>query len=76
MRTELSFKLVCSVCQSTLEADIEKKEDTVNSITRIKCGSAFKCGAVMAIKPCAKCYSEAGKAARLIKQALAEVGNG
>ena len=70
MRTKLSFELVCSVCQSTLEADTEEKRDTVNRISSIKCGSAFECKATMAIRPCAKCARDHEAPITQIKEAL------
>ena len=50
MRTKLSFNLVCSVCGSSLEADLDK---TNKSFT-----SALDCSMTMAIFPCDICISK------------------
>ena len=63
MRTEITFRLECSVCGSQLEADNEKTSNT--------CDSAYKITTNMAIVPCTACMREAKAPALAIKNALA-----
>ena len=66
MRTRLSFTLVCSQCGDELECDTDPKA--------VKQGMAFPtrthAEAVMTIRPCQHCIEEAGKPAKLLKEAL------
>jgi C4-type Zn-finger protein len=62
MRTDIRFKLTCSVCGGALEADSDK--------SKIDYNSAFVANSVMAIKPCSVCYSNAKEPARMIARAL------
>jgi|GEM_PF-4353641 hypothetical protein len=65
MRTEISFKLVCSQCGETLECYASTKERNC-----VHFGSAYKAEASLAIKPCDKCMAAAKEPARLMRQAL------
>ena len=64
LRTEIKFKLVCSRCGKLLECDSDKEK------TFIEFGSAYKAGAVIAIRPCENCYAEAMRPIEMIKEAL------
>lgn len=65
MRTNIHFKIKCSICGNELEADPDKSKFEYNN--------AYTAEAVMAIKPCNGCYKKAARPVRLLKQALSEI---
>lgn len=65
MRTEISFKLVCSKCGDTLECDSNTPDRN-----KVTFGSAYKAEASLAIKPCERCMEKATEPLKLMKKAL------
>ena len=62
MRTDIRFKLICSICGNVLEADSDR--------SKMEYPSAFVANSVMAVKPCSVCYSRAREPVRMIARAL------
>lgn len=65
MRTEISFKLVCSQCGDPLECDADTPHRNI-----VKFDSAYKAEAVLAIRPCEKCMNAAKEPLVLMRRAL------
>lgn len=64
MRTEIIFKLTCSVCGSDLEADENSKE------TKFECDSANSLRSSIAIVPCKTCISKAEKPIKMLREVI------
>lgn len=67
MRTILSFKLVCSVCGSALEAESDNKKSKFNST------GYDNLEAIMAIKPYGKCDAEMRESLNQMAEALKKI---
>lgn len=61
-RTDLSFKILCSICDNELTANSDKCKFEYNS--------AYKATAKLFINPCSNCYNETMKPVKLLKQAM------
>lgn len=64
MRTVLRLTLVCSKCGNALECESNPEK------TKMLFHSHAQAEAVMGIRPCENCYTEARKPIELLKRAL------